>query len=162
MMFGWLRSKSSKSSRTSPMTPSDAKAMVETVTVVFASFSESNPIGFEIVDESLLPYPKDLTLNALCVSAALEQDEAKRAALHALALSLAHYQPGIGIKPLTAGGIPPDIIKLGNKLNPELIVSSSDPKLAARFEKIKNNINAEYLRIGEMLDYSKKAVNVRR
>ncbi|WP_372072010.1 hypothetical protein P7L75_27960 [Tistrella mobilis] len=71
----------------------------------YASYIEANPLADEIRDVSALPHPKEETLTALLSELKQERDEGRRQAIGACAVLLADFQPGVGIKPLTALGI---------------------------------------------------------
>lgn len=59
----------------------------------------------EIHDESVLPYTKRETLDAISLEILLEDDAKKIEALKASAIFLADFQKGVGAKPLTLLGI---------------------------------------------------------
>lgn len=62
-----------------------------------------NPISTEILDEKILPHPKEKILKAICWSISLS-DEKMHNQLNTGALFLANYQKGVGSKPIGSFG----------------------------------------------------------
>jgi len=69
----------------------------------YAQHMLDHPISTEVLDEKLLPYPKEKILKAICWGVSLS-DEKMQNHLSAGAVFLANYQKGVGPKPLYSLG----------------------------------------------------------
>jgi hypothetical protein len=67
----------------------------------YDDYLEKQPIGLEVRDASVLPFPKKVILNAILIELATERDARIRSFLIEIGLKLASFQEGIGPKELS-------------------------------------------------------------
>ncbi|RWL43789.1 MAG: hypothetical protein EOR60_19735 [Mesorhizobium sp.] len=97
-MFGWLKPKGKASA--APSLGEMAKA-AKGIVDAYDDYLEKNPIGLEVRDVSVLPFPKRVILNAILIELTSERDARIRSFLIEIGLMLASFQEGIGPKELS-------------------------------------------------------------
>ncbi|RWH71144.1 MAG: hypothetical protein EOQ86_28915 [Mesorhizobium sp.] len=88
-MFEWLKP---KSKAPAPTSGSDLIKAANGVVNAYDDYLETNPIGLEIRDVSVLPFPKKVILNAILIELAAEHDVSVRQFLMEIGLKLASFR----------------------------------------------------------------------
>ena len=129
-----------------------------------------HPISTEVLDEKLLPYPKEKILKAICWGVSLS-DEKMQNHLSAGALFLANYQKGVGPKPLNSFGRSGDeildfnsemetFVQPDGTLDPSFSVDQLEPLMVSQEEhelwlKFQSLVEKDTQRILEKLETAK-------
>jgi len=87
----------------------------------YANFLEHNPVSDEVRDLKVLPYDKSVILAAIYEGIAAVDDKNMVEALKVAALSLAHYQVGVGDQELTSLGVDLTNIDIPNLEGDEIL-----------------------------------------
>lgn len=159
-MFGWILRR-----KPSPTEP-DLNAVFD---AYLDHWQGSRRHPTEIVDEALLPFPKELIANALCATLATGRASlVDQETMTSMLLDLASYQPGVGPLPLQAHGIDwrgaqARASRAGDLSDVEfLALLSSDEAMAARHSALKAAVIAEVERLAAKAKVALAVARIRR